>query len=240
MDYQNRVGSKKGSGGIAGNAETNQHRRERLRQLLSSKIDIASDPYVFRNRQGQLECRLCITQHLSEGSYIMHTRSRKHEFNLKVRAEQERKQKEQKDQKNQTKLGVSGGLSEIPKKKFTKIGKPKYKFTKIKDPLTLQKGLLFQIQYKDIKADVIPRYRLMSPYEQRVEAPDPKYQYLVIAAEPYETISFKISSEPIDLSEGKIWDYFDVDTKEYFLQLFYLNETSTSDSTTGTSSESKN
>jgi hypothetical protein len=32
----------------------------------------------------------------------------------------------------------------------------------------------------------------MSAYEQRVEPPDRKWQYLLFAAEPYETIGFKV------------------------------------------------
>jgi len=32
----------------------------------------------------------------------------------------------------------------------------------------------------------------MSAYEQKVEPPDRKWQYLLFAAEPYETISFKV------------------------------------------------
>ena len=34
----------------------------------------------------------------------------------------------------------------------------------------------------------------MSAYEQRVEPPDRRWQYLLFAAEPYETISFKVIS----------------------------------------------
>lgn len=33
----------------------------------------------------------------------------------------------------------------------------------------------------------------MSAYEQRVEPPDRQWQYLLFAAEPYETIAFKVS-----------------------------------------------
>lgn len=33
----------------------------------------------------------------------------------------------------------------------------------------------------------------MSAYEQRVEPPDRKWQYLLFAAEPYETIAFKVT-----------------------------------------------
>ena len=32
----------------------------------------------------------------------------------------------------------------------------------------------------------------MSAYEQRIEPPDKKWQYLLFAAEPYETIAFKV------------------------------------------------
>ena len=38
----------------------------------------------------------------------------------------------------------------------------------------------------------------MSAYEQHIEPPDRKWQYLLFAAEPYETISFKLPSREID------------------------------------------
>ena len=41
-------------------------------------------------------------------------------------------------------------------------------------------------------AGVVPRHRFMSAYEQKIEPPDRKWQYLLFAAEPYETISFKV------------------------------------------------
>lgn len=36
----------------------------------------------------------------------------------------------------------------------------------------------------------------MSAYEQRIEPPDRRWQYLLMAAEPYETIAFKVSNCP--------------------------------------------
>ena len=38
----------------------------------------------------------------------------------------------------------------------------------------------------------MPRHRFMAAYEQKVEPPDRKWQYLLFAAEPYETIAFKV------------------------------------------------
>ena len=40
MDFQNRVGSKVGSGGVASASESNRDRRERLRQLALETIDL--------------------------------------------------------------------------------------------------------------------------------------------------------------------------------------------------------
>ena len=61
----------------------------------------------------------------------------------------------------------------------------------------------------------------MSSYEQKVEAVDDKYQYLLFAAEPYETIAFKIPAKELDKAEGQLWTYWDPDAKLYSLQLFF-------------------
>jgi hypothetical protein len=44
----------------------------------------------------------------------------------------------------------------------------------------------------EIAEGIAPRHRFMSAYEQKVEPPDRKWQYLLFAAEPYETIAFKV------------------------------------------------
>ena len=41
MDYQNRVGSKFGGGGVADAGQQNLDRRERLRKLAMETIDLA-------------------------------------------------------------------------------------------------------------------------------------------------------------------------------------------------------
>jgi splicing factor 3A subunit 2 len=61
----------------------------------------------------------------------------------------------------------------------------------------------------------------MSAFEQQIEKPDGKWQYLLFAAEPYETIAFKIPNHDIDFSEGKYFDAWDKETKRYTLQLFF-------------------
>lgn len=63
----------------------------------------------------------------------------------------------------------------------------------------------------------------MSAYEQKIEPPDRKWQYLLFAAEPYETIAFKVPSREIEKQEGKFWVYWNKDTKQFFLQFAFVN-----------------
>ena len=49
----------------------------------------------------------------------------------------------------------------------------------------------------------------MSAYEQKIEAPDNNFQYILFAAEPYVTIAFKIPNMDLDTSEGKFYESWD-------------------------------
>src|ERR1700712_641148 len=163
MDYQNRAGSKFGGGGVASTSATNADRRERLRKLALETIDLDKDPYFFKNHVGSFECRLCLTVHQNDGSYLAHTQGRKHQTNLARRAAKEAKE-------GQDKEGLIPGLQQGQIKKQTiKIGRPGYKITKIRDPFTRQQGLLFQLQYPEITPGTAPKIRFMSAYEQQVE-----------------------------------------------------------------------
>lgn len=61
----------------------------------------------------------------------------------------------------------------------------------------------------------------MSSFEQKVEAADKSYQYLLFAAEPYEVIAFKIPNSDIDRGENKFFTYWDEDSKIFSLQLHF-------------------
>jgi len=219
MDYQNRAGSKFGGGGVASTSATNADRRERLRKLALETIDLDKDPYFFKNHVGSFECRLCLTVHQNDGSYLAHTQGRKHQTNLARRAAKEQKEGKGND-------GVVPGLlaGVQVKKNVIKIGRPGYRITKIRDPNTRQNGLLFQFQFPEITPDTHPRIRFMSAYEQKIEEPDPNFQYLVIAGEPYETVAVKLQAREIDRREGKLWTWFDEDSKEFWVQLLFKTE----------------
>ena len=71
-----------GGGGVASFSESNRQRRERLRELALETIDLNKDPYFLRNHLGTYECKLCLTLHSNEGSYLAHTQGKKHTDNL--------------------------------------------------------------------------------------------------------------------------------------------------------------
>lgn len=218
MDYQNRAGSKFGGGGVASQSATNADRRERLRKLALETIDLDKDPYFFKNHVGSFECRLCLTVHQNDGSYLAHTQGRKHQTNLARRAA--------KDAATGKKEETYTGANAIQvKKNMVKIGRPGYKITKTRDPLSRQHGLLFQLQYPELAPNVVPRVRFMSAFEQKVEEPpDKAYQYLLVSAEPYETCGFKLQAREVDRREDKYWTWFDADSKEFWVQITFKTE----------------
>lgn len=212
MDFQNRVGSKTGGGGVSGWSESNRDRRERLRKLALETIDLNKDPYFMKNHLGTYECKLCLTLHTTEGSYLAHTQAKKHQSNLARRMAKEAKDAPVQPAPEKARVDV---------KKFVKIGRPGYRVTKQRDPDTGQQSLFFQIDYPEIADDVRPRHRFMSAYEQRVEPPDRLWQYLLFSAEPYETIAFKVPSREVDKSEDKFWTEWNGDTKQFFMQFHF-------------------
>lgn len=218
MDYQNRAGSKFGGGGVASQSATNADRRERLRKLALETIDLDKDPYFFKNHVGSFECRLCLTVHQNDGSYLAHTQGRKHQTNLARRAA-----REQREAKGGPMLGMPMGVQ--VRRNVVKIGRPGYKITKTRDPFTRQHGLLFQLQHPEISPGVQPRVRFMSAYEQKVDdPPDKNFQYLLIAAEPYETCGFKLQAREVDRREDKFWTWWDNDSKEFWCQVMFKTE----------------
>jgi len=212
---QNRAGAKPGGGGVASLQDANVERRERLRKLALETIDITKDPYFMKNHLGSYECRLCLTLHTNEGSYLAHTQGKKHQTNLARRQAKESKET----------VVMPQPKIKVQKKKSMKIGRPGYKVVKQKDPETGQKSLLFEIEFAEIDPSFAPKHRIMSAYEQKIEVPDKNYQYLLFAAEPYETIAFKIPNMEIDHSEGHFYQHWDKDKKSYTLQIYFKERT---------------
>jgi splicing factor 3A subunit 2 len=229
IDRQNRVGSKFGGGGVSSSAQSERERKERLRKLALESIDLAKDPYLIRNHLGSYECRLCLTLHRDEANYLAHTQGKKHQQGLAHRAYLEKLQ-QQKDGVART-LTVSSSVtdaasartSSAPTAHKVRIGRPAYQVFKSRDPDTNQRCLTFEVHYPEISDGIQPRHRFMSAFEQRVESPpDRRYQYLLLAADPYETIAFKIPNEPIDKGENRFVTHWGYDMKKFTVSMYFV------------------
>ncbi|KAJ2985050.1 hypothetical protein NUW58_g5741 [Xylaria curta] len=122
-------------------------------------------------------------------------------------------------------VGAGFGAAGVVRKNLVKIGRPGYRITKVRDQVTRQQGLLFQLQYPEIGQGVVPKVRFMSAFEQRVDdPPDKNFQYMLVAAEPYETCGFKLQAREIDRSGDRYWTWWDADLKEFWVQVMFLTE----------------
>lgn len=220
-------GAKTGGGGVASEDHEALMRKERLRQLALETVDLKKDPYFMRNHLGSYECKLCLTLHSNEGNYLAHTQGRRHQNNLRRRAAAESRKfpvAGRTGSLTDASINRSGGSRSgdgIQKRRAIRIGRPGYQITKQRDPLTGQLSLLFQIKYPEIQSGLQPRHRFMSAFEQRREKPDKRYQYLLFAADPYETVAFKIPNRPIDKGEGRFYTHWDHEKLIFTLQLFF-------------------
>jgi len=211
-------GGKTGGGGVSSAQAEAIDRRERQRLLALETIDLAKDPYFMRNHLGSYECKLCLTLHRDEGNYLAHTQGKRHQTNLSRRAARE----QHKDQPTFT--IPQPVMKPLPVRRHPKIGRPGYRVTKQRDAESGQKSLLFQIEYPEISEGIQPRHRLMSAFEQQVEAPDKNYQYLLFAAEPYETIAFKIPNKEIERDSQKLLYNWDREKNTFSLQIFFKDD----------------
>mmetsp|Transcript_31757 Transcript_31757/g.69764 ORF Transcript_31757/g.69764 Transcript_31757/m.69764 type:complete len:230 (+) Transcript_31757:1-690(+) len=215
----------------APNAE--RDRKERLRQLALESVDLAKDPYLMRNHLGSYECKLCLTLHTNEANYLAHTQGKKHQAGLAKRAAMEKKRAREEGTTGtggssgpmpMTKAGV-GASSTTKRQQRVRIGRPGYEITKSRDPRTNQRCLTFYVDYPEVDDPnaTQPRHRFMSAYEQRVESPpDRRYQYLLVACEPYETVGFKIPNEPIDRAEGRFVTNWSREDRRFTLTLYFM------------------
>lgn len=206
---------------MSSSQQQERERKERLKKLALESIDLARDPYLVRNHLGSYECRLCLTLHRDEANYLSHTQGKKHQQGLARRAHMD-KLKEERD------AAATGNEvlapTDQPKPKRIKIGRPAYQVFKSRHPNTNQRCLSFELAYPNIIQNLQPRHRFMSAFEQKMEAANKDYQYLLFAADPYETVAFKIPNVPIDKDVEKFVTYWDDEQKKFSLTLHFIEE----------------
>ncbi len=224
MDFQHRVGGKTGGGGAASAQQESIDRRERLKKLALESIDIAKDPYFMKNHVGQFECKLCLTLHPTPDNYLAHTQGRRHQENLARRAAL--------DAAAPGGGGGAGGAPALPpgaagaggKRKALRIGRPGYRVVRSRDAEMGARSLLFEVEYPEIEPGLQPRHRFMSAFEQRVEPADKAWQYVLFAAEPYETIAFKVPSLEVDRDPGKFATTWDARARVFSLTVAFKDK----------------
>ena len=234
--------NKIGTGGYASLSMINLERRDRLRKIASETTDLMKDPYFYRNHMGIYECKLCLTIHNNEGSYLAHTQSKKHQTNLNKRKIIEAKHnlfvQELKNEQKQK--------QEDLKIKYVKIGRPAYRIGKEKDFMSHKRKIKFEIEYPLIKSDITPQFRIMSELEVNTQKnrgenieennknineennsndgekkEENKYHYVVFSGEPYENVAVKIPNMPLDYNPEKHFSYWDESKKIFYLTLNY-------------------
>ena len=219
IDFQNRAGSKPGSGGVQSSEQAAVDRRERLRKLALESIDLNKDPYFMRNHLGTFECKLCLTLHNTESNYLAHTQGKRHQQNLARRAFREASLS--------APIAPQEPTAYVEKRHTIKIGRPGYKVTKSRDLKTKQRTLLFELDYPEATDDLQPRHRFMSAFEQRIEPPDKNFQYLLFACEPYETVGFKIPNSDVDKDPSRFFSNWDAPSKKFSLTLQFKDHSAT-------------
>lgn len=233
MDYQNRAGSKKGTGGIASDAQANLSRRKQVEELLRDGEEVPytfdnnqdekvrKNPYIYKNHSGKLVCKLCNTMHMSWSSVERHLHGKKHGLNVLRRGSANDKtptnsgdlQMENNDKKFQNEV-------ELKKQKLKSNGiVPKYKIANVRDRKTGNFGIAIQVDYNTRKENFAKDEKLQTPDETMLFPPfirivsglelpntDKKNnKFLVIAFEPFENVAIEIPPDKeIIMNECKI------------------------------------
>merc|ERR1712194_155327 len=81
-----------------------------------------------------------------------------------------------------------------------------------------------EVNLPEVSKNDRPRYRFMGAHERKVDQPaDPQFQYLLVAADPYETIGFKIPAGELEIDRKSPFAYegWDTTRKVYTLQVVF-------------------
>lgn len=215
MDYQHRPGQKTGTGAMASAQDLAQQRRDRLRKLAMETIDLRNDPYLSKNRMGQLVCKLCLSIHATEGGYLAHTQTRAHQMNLARRVAKLEGNAFGREASSAAPYSMDEDMQSGDSESHTNIfGVPEYKVDKVHDRVRHYLGFVVTVDYSKALKGSSPAHRVSSTYEQRMEPVDEKCQYLLLACAAYETIAIRVPVGPVD-----VMGHWDPETKRYRVQL---------------------
>src|SRR5438046_2606541 len=105
--------------------------------------------------------------HVNDSSYLAHTQGKKHQTNLTRRAALEQKCGVR-DPSTVLLTGLYRSNTTTIRKNFMKIDPLGFKITKLRNPITCQPGLFFQLHFPQIIRGDKPRYPFMSTWQQKL------------------------------------------------------------------------
>lgn len=226
MDYQNRVGSKKGGGGMASDSQANLQRRKQVDELLRQGADVPytfaeggdgsdgagegserarSDPYIYKNHSGRLVCKLCNTMHMSWSSVERHLSGKKHGLNVLRRSkldsqgDREADKRMQEHEQSQYEQEVQRERESIRHSGVV----PPFQAVAVRDPETQQEGVCVRVDYSgeiEHKSEYPPLARIVLGLELAAEDQKDK-KYIVVANEPWENVAVEIPNRDIVFAE---------------------------------------
>lgn len=250
MDYQNRAGSKKGSGGLASASQENLHRKKQVEDLIRDGEEVPysfqgisqedeelskKNPYIYKNHAGRLVCKLCNTIHMSWTSVERHLEGKKHGLNLLRRGGGNGSN--QPEAVSAEEIEFNKQVEQLRSQIQNNGIVPNYQVAKIQDPSTGYRGIAIRVLYANlgsrIDTEERPYVRIMSSVEFSKGDSDKKY--VVVAYEPFKNIALEIPNSDLYLTDFNpttdtaIDDfnskntYWDVDELTLYVQLFFKN-----------------
>ncbi|KAE8303898.1 Splicing factor 3A subunit 2 [Giardia duodenalis] len=206
--------------GVETGQKARQHRRKQRETIVvDPAVDV--DPFCFKNYLGKYECKLCGTRHVDKESYAKHVSGKRHQHFLSKKLKLSKKDdSDERDPKARLPMNQPGSsaLSSTDRVMLRKRVLPKWHVDEVIHPESGKSGYCVSLWCPKMKVG-IPRYRIVSTYDQSIEPVSPDKQYIVISCHPYRSVGVCIMNQPIDTAT--VYEEFDSLTETYVLQLFH-------------------
>lgn len=206
--------------GVKTGQRTRHHRKKQREAVMVDPV-VNVDPFCFKNYLGKYECKLCGTRHVDKESYATHVDGKRHQYFLSRKLKLSKKEGDNEDPSRtgssagQSSAFISGGTDRVL---LRKRELPKWHVDEVIHPESGKSGYCISLWCPKMKVGV-PRYRIVSTYDQTMEPVSPDKQYVVISCHPYRSVGVCILNRPIDIAS--VHEEFNSLTETYVLQLFH-------------------
>merc|ERR1711998_157300 len=159
-------------------------KKEILKKIAIETINLKNDPFYLKFSETKIKCKLCLTNHKSDSSYLAHTQGKRHSNNIRIRF-------------NSNVFKISNNnISANDLSKNESL--PTLKIIKAFIKTTTQKCIQILICFLELLENSKPDFRVMTTFEQSVESVDINYQFLLISKKDFKTVGLKVPNFKID------------------------------------------